>query len=75
MLQAADLLSFLRRLHRFSTASHPAALHACYLAACSLLGSDSQRLADDSFQDTQRGVVRLFSISIYWQASFIHVYL
>ncbi|MBC8509189.1 MAG: hypothetical protein H8D34_30420 [Chloroflexi bacterium] len=56
MLRAVDLLSFLRRLHRFNTASHPAALDACYLAACPLPGSDFHRLADDSFQDTQRGV-------------------
>ncbi|MGD9092865.1 MAG: hypothetical protein PVF74_08445 [Anaerolineales bacterium] len=33
MLRAAVLLSLLRRLHRFSTTSHPAALDACYLAA------------------------------------------
>ena len=33
MLRAVVLLSFLRRLHRFSTTSHPAALDACYLAA------------------------------------------
>ena len=33
MLRAVDLLSFLRRLHRFSTTSHPTALDACYLAA------------------------------------------
>ena len=56
MLRAVDLLSFLRRVHRFSTASHPTALDACYLAACPLPGSDFHRLADDSFQDTQRGV-------------------
>ena len=59
MLRAVDLLSFLRRVHRFSTASHPTALDACYLAACPLPGSDFHRLADDSFQDTQRGVGRL----------------
>jgi len=39
MLRAAVLLSFLRRLHRFTilaqgiTTSHPAAMDACYLAA------------------------------------------
>ncbi|MGD9092859.1 MAG: hypothetical protein PVF74_08415 [Anaerolineales bacterium] len=33
MLRAVVLLSLLRRLHRFSTTSHPAALVACYLAA------------------------------------------
>jgi hypothetical protein len=33
IIQSVDLLSFLRRLHRFSTDSHPAALDACYLAA------------------------------------------
>jgi hypothetical protein len=33
MLRAVDLHSFLRRLHRFSTTSHPATLDACYLAA------------------------------------------
>ncbi len=33
LLRAAVLLSFLRKLHRFSTTSHPAALDACYLAS------------------------------------------
>ena len=56
MLRAVDLRSFLRRLHRFSTTSHPAALDACYLAACSLPGLDFHQRADDSFQDTLRGV-------------------
>jgi hypothetical protein len=32
-LRAAVLLSFLRRLQRFSTSSHPEALVACYAAA------------------------------------------
>ena len=59
MLRAVVLLSFLRRLHRFSTVSRPSALDACYLAACPLPGSDFHRLADDSFQDTQRGVIRM----------------
>ena len=54
MLLAVDLRSFLRRIHRFSTTSHLVALDACYLAACSLPGSDFHRLADDSFQDTLR---------------------
>jgi len=58
MLRAVDLRSFLRRIHRFSTTSHPVALDACYLAACSLPGSDFHRLADDSFQDTRRAVGR-----------------
>jgi len=58
MLRAAVLLSFLRKLHRFSTVSHPAALDACYLAACPLPRSDFHRLADDSFQDTPSGVGR-----------------
>jgi len=39
MLRAVGLLSFLKRLHRFTilahgiTTSHPAAMDACYLAA------------------------------------------
>jgi len=33
MLRAAVLLSFLRRLQRFSTSGHPEALVACYAAA------------------------------------------
>ena len=33
MLRAVGLLSFPRRLPRFSTTSHPVALEACYLAA------------------------------------------
>ena len=33
MLRAVGLRSFLRRLHRFITTSHPAAMDACYLAA------------------------------------------
>jgi len=33
MLRAVGLLSFLRKLHRFSTAGRPTALDACYLAA------------------------------------------
>jgi hypothetical protein len=33
MLRAAVLLSFLRRLQRFSTSSHPEALVACYAVA------------------------------------------
>ena len=33
MLRAAVLLSFLRRLQRFSTSGHPEALLACYAAA------------------------------------------
>jgi len=56
MLRAVGLLSFLRRLHRFITTSHPAAMDACYLAACSLPGPDFHRLAVDSFQDTQREI-------------------
>jgi hypothetical protein len=33
MLRAVTLLPFLKELQRFSTASHPAALVACYVAA------------------------------------------
>ena len=54
MLRAVDLLSFLRRLHRFTTTSRPVAMDACYLAACPLPGSDFHRLAVVSFQDTHR---------------------
>jgi hypothetical protein len=60
MLRAAVLLSFLRRLQRFSTSSHPEALVACYAAAWPLPQPDSHRLADDSFQDTPCGVGRAF---------------
>jgi len=48
----AAALSFLRRLHHFSTTDYSAALDACYLAACPLPESDPHRLADDCFQDT-----------------------
>ena len=49
MLRAAVLLSFLRRLQRFSTSGHPEALLACYAAAWPLARPDLHRLADDSF--------------------------
>jgi hypothetical protein len=52
MLRAAVLLSFLRRLQRFSTISHPIALVACYAAAWPLPRPGFHRLVDDSFQDT-----------------------
>jgi len=41
-----------RELKHFSTASHPAALVACYVAPRQLPRPDFHRLADDSFQDT-----------------------
>jgi|GEM_PF-6041896 len=52
MLRAAVLLSFLRRLQRFSTSGHPEALVACYAASWQLPRLDFHQLADDSFQDT-----------------------
>ena len=58
MLRAAVLLSFLRRLQRFSTIGHPIALVACYVAPWQLPRPDSHRLADDSFQDTPADVRR-----------------
>ena len=48
MLRAAVLLSFLRRLQRFSTIGHPKALVACYVAPWWLPRPDLHRLADDS---------------------------
>ena len=77
MLRAVVLLSFLRRLHRFSTASRPAAkagitsqMPATWSPACKqakpLPGLDFHRLADDSFQDTPAWVGRrLTSIIAY----------
>ncbi len=56
MLRAAVLLSFLRRLQRFSTISHPIALVACYAAPWQLPRPDLHRLADDSFRTHQRFV-------------------
>jgi hypothetical protein len=58
MLRAAVLLSFLRRLQRFSTISHPIALVACYVASWQLPRPDFHRLADDSFRTHQRVVRR-----------------
>jgi len=52
MLRAAVLLSFLRRLQRFSPIGHPIALVACYAASWQLPRLDFHQLADDSFQDT-----------------------
>jgi len=52
MLRAAVLLSLLRRIQRFNTASRPAALVACYVASWQLPRLDLHQLADDSFQDT-----------------------
>ena len=52
MLRAMVLHPFLRGIQRFSTASHPAALVACYVASWQLPRPDFHRLADDSFQDT-----------------------
>jgi len=52
MLRAAVLLSFLRRIQRFSTSGHPEALVACYAASWQLPRLDFHQLADDSFQDT-----------------------
>ena len=52
MLRAAVLLSFLRRILRFSTTGHPGALGACYVASWQLPRLDSHQLADDSFQGT-----------------------
>ena len=48
MLRAAVLLSFLRRLQRFSIIGHPKALVACYVAPWWLPRPDLHRLADDS---------------------------
>ncbi len=56
MLRAAVLHPFLRGIQRFSTASHPAALVACYVAPWQLPRPDFHRLADDSFQDTPAGI-------------------
>jgi hypothetical protein len=65
MLRAAVLLSFLRRLQRFSTISHPIALVACYVAPWQLPRPDLHRLADDSFQDTPAGVGRRPPVSVH----------
>ena len=48
MLRAAVLLSFLRRILRFSTTGRPGALGACYVASWQLPRLDSHQLADDS---------------------------
>ena len=48
MLRAAVLLSFLRRVLRFSTTGRPGALGACYVASWQLPRLDSHQLADDS---------------------------
>ena len=48
MLRAAVLLSFLRRLQRFSTIGHPKALVACHVAPWQLPRPNFHRLADDS---------------------------
>jgi hypothetical protein len=55
MLRAAVLLSFLRRVLRFSTTGHPGALGACYVASWQLPRLDSHQLADDSLQGTPPG--------------------
>jgi hypothetical protein len=56
MLRAAVLLSFLRRILRFSTTGHPGALGACYVASWQLPRLDSHQLADDSLQGTPSSV-------------------
>lgn len=48
MLRAAVLLSFLRRILRFSTTGRPGALGASYVASWQLPRLDSHQLADDS---------------------------
>ena len=58
MLRAAVLLSFLRRVLRFSTTGRPGALGACYVASWQLPRLDSHQLADDSFQGTPARVTR-----------------
>jgi hypothetical protein len=74
MLRAVDLLSFLRRLHRFTTTSRPVAMDACYLAACPLPGSDFHRLAVVSFQDTRRGVGQFSDLPIKLELQFFSFY-
>jgi hypothetical protein len=61
MLRAAVLLSFLRRVLRFSTTGHPGALGACYVASWQLPRLDSHQLADDSFQGTPAEVMQRWS--------------
>ena len=60
MLRAAVLLSFLRRVLRFSTTGRPGALGACYVASWQLPRLDSHQLADDSFQGTPASCQALF---------------
>ena len=47
MLRAAVLLSFLRRVLRFSTTGHPRALGACYVASWQLPRLDFHQRVDD----------------------------
>lgn len=49
MLRAAVLHPVLRGIRRFSTASHPEALGACYVASWQLPRPDLHRSADDDF--------------------------
>jgi hypothetical protein len=55
MLRAAVLLSFLRRILRFTTAGHPEALGACHVASWQLPRLDSHQLADDSLSGHASG--------------------
>jgi hypothetical protein len=59
MLRAAVLLSFLRRILRFSTTGHPGALGACYVASWQLPRLDFHQLADDSLSGHTKPTVRL----------------
>jgi len=60
MLRAAVLLSFLRRILRFSTTGHPGALGACYVASWQLPRLDFHQLADDSLSGHTKPTVRLW---------------
>jgi hypothetical protein len=51
MLRAAVLLSFLRRILRFSTTGHPEALGACCVTACLQAGWQLPRLVSHQFAD------------------------
>ena len=65
MLRAAVLLSFLRRILRFSTTGHPGALGACYVSSWQLPRLDFHQQVDDSLSGhTSRRLGGLSSLMI-----------